>query len=94
MAYAALLGRVRQVCLPSQNVCESRNLQSRFRRYPQINSLEENNAFCEFVTNLLKDQSVVLPVVNNHALNVNFSQQICDPKSFSWFVTVVALPPP
>jgi hypothetical protein len=35
---------------------------ARFRKYPQITSLEENDDFCDFVRSLLEEQYVVTQV--------------------------------
>ncbi len=51
----ALLDCLRQVRSRSPAVMP-RNLRARFRRYPQITTMEENDVFCEFVSNLLAEQ--------------------------------------
>ncbi|KAM5540525.1 hypothetical protein V8D89_005983 [Ganoderma adspersum] len=55
----------------------------KFRRYPQIHTLEENNVFCEFVTNLLKDHKTVIP---NLSLGLSLSSPYLLPDRLDSFM--------
>ncbi|EJF61246.1 alpha-ketoacid dehydrogenase kinase [Dichomitus squalens LYAD-421 SS1] len=59
------------------------NAFDKFRRYPQINTLQENNAFCDFVANLLKDHKSVIP---NLSLGMSLSSPYLLPDRLDSFM--------
>ncbi|KAI0774285.1 alpha-ketoacid dehydrogenase kinase [Fomes fomentarius] len=62
---------------------EPRNLHARFRRYPQINTLAENDNFCEFVRDLMAEHKSVIP---NLSLGMSLSSPYILPDRLDAFM--------
>ncbi|CAL1700654.1 unnamed protein product [Somion occarium] len=55
----------------------------KFRRYPQINTLAENDAFCQFLRGLLNEHAVVIP---NLSLGLSLSSPYLAPERLDAFM--------
>ncbi|KAF8195862.1 alpha-ketoacid dehydrogenase kinase N-terminal domain-containing protein [Mycena galopus ATCC 62051] len=55
----------------------------KFRRYPPINTLQDNVAFCHFLTNILREHSTVIPTL---ALGLSLSSPHLSPDDLDSFM--------
>ncbi|KAL1755096.1 branched-chain alpha-ketoacid dehydrogenase [Schizophyllum commune] len=55
----------------------------RFRKYPPINTLEENNEFCRFLAGLLNDHATVIPLLS---LGLSLSSPYMSPDALDAFM--------
>ncbi|KAL1698935.1 branched-chain alpha-ketoacid dehydrogenase [Schizophyllum commune] len=77
------IARVYEACpSPRRSLSHSPNGR-RFRKYPPINTLEENNEFCRFLAGLLNDHATVIPLLS---LGLSLSSPYMSPDALDAFM--------